>query len=68
MIETGGGSVLDGVGSEGRRRKKVFLISDNFARTVKYIYALAAGIPCLSFNWITESIRHVSSLLHFTLT
>lgn len=59
LIETKGGTVVDSVGDEARNRQNVFLISDNYARTVKYIYALAAGIPCLSYNWITKCINEV---------
>jgi hypothetical protein len=52
---------VEGVGDEAHNRQNVFLISDNYARTVKYIYALAGGIPCLSYNWISECLLKVIS-------
>jgi len=59
LITTHGGLVLDQVGRETNKGKSVFLISDNFARTVKYIYALAAGTPCVSYRWIEACIQAV---------
>ncbi len=60
LITENGGAVIDFVGRENQKTKNVFLISDNYARTVKYIYALAAGIPCVSYKWIEDSIKIVS--------
>ncbi|ODM94601.1 Tumor suppressor p53-binding protein 1 [Orchesella cincta] len=54
LIENSGGEVIDAVGEEAD--KNVFLISDSFARTVKYIYCLAGSIPCVSHTWITTCL------------
>ncbi|CAG7703131.1 unnamed protein product [Allacma fusca] len=54
-IETRGGKVVESVGRE-KGRENVFLISDSHARTVKYIYCLAAGIPCVSHQWIVKCL------------
>ena len=61
LIRKHGGEVVDLVGRENRKRK-VFLISDEYARTVKYIYALAAGLPCVSHKWIEDCVRADSVL------
>lgn len=57
-IENAGGEILDSVGDEGK--DNVFLISDSYARTVKYIYCLAAGIPCVSHAWVKNCLSGVS--------
>lgn len=57
---------MDIVGEE-EGKEKTFLVSDNYARTVKYIYSLAGSIPCVSHKWIQECISNVSILLTFTL-
>ena len=57
-IETRGGKVVDVVGKE-HGKDNVFLISDSHARTVKYIYCLAAGIPCVSHLWLGECLKTV---------
>lgn len=63
LIEHKGGEVVDTVGKEDRNKKdKIFLISDNYARTVKYIYCLAACIPCVSHKWVQECILQVSKV------
>jgi hypothetical protein len=60
LIEQNGGLMIDSVGKEKENKKdKVFLISDNYARTVKYIYCLAASIPCVSYRWIQRCLEKV---------
>ncbi|XP_021967589.1 protein hsr-9 [Folsomia candida] len=55
LIEKKGGKIVDVVGAENDT-ESIFLVSDNFARTVKYIYSLAASIPCVSHKWVQECI------------
>jgi hypothetical protein len=60
-IENNGGRIIDKVGNESKGSKHpLYLISDSFARTVKFIYCVAAGIPCLSYKWIEECNKLVS--------
>ncbi|KAL8618665.1 hypothetical protein ACOMHN_048841 [Nucella lapillus] len=56
QIEAGGGSVLSKFPpSLAGAGKKLFLISDTFHRTVKYLQCLAGNVPAVSHTWITHS-------------
>lgn len=35
-------------------RSRLYVISDGFCRTISYFSALATGIACLSYLWITD--------------
>ncbi|CAL8088389.1 unnamed protein product [Orchesella dallaii] len=61
LIESSGGEVVDAVGDESD--KNVFLISDSYARTVKYIYCLAGSIACVSHTWVTACLDKVVKCL-----
>ena len=61
LIENGGGRIIDVVGNELKGAKHpMYLISDSFARTVKFIYCVASGIPCVSYKWVVECAKQVS--------
>jgi hypothetical protein len=45
-------------GREGMER--VFLLADDANQKPKYLIALALGIPCLSVNWLYDSLNEVS--------
>lgn len=66
LIESQGGTVIDFVGKE-KGKDKIFLVPDNYARTVKYIYCLAGSIPCVSHKWIAKCLEDVSFILHSIL-
>ena len=34
----------------------MYVISDNYCRTMNYFKALAAGVKCVSHQWIDDSI------------
>lgn len=34
-------------------------MSDTFCRTKKYLVGLALAMPCVSYNWISDSIKQV---------
>ncbi|XP_039265801.2 uncharacterized protein LOC120341376 [Styela clava] len=36
-------------------RSELYVVSDNFCRTMNYFNALAAGIQCISYIWINDS-------------
>ncbi|XP_076465257.1 uncharacterized protein LOC143297013 isoform X2 [Babylonia areolata] len=57
QIKAGGGSVMSKFlqSSLAGSGKKMFLISDTFQRTVKYLQCLAANVPAVSHTWITHS-------------
>ncbi|XP_076464966.1 uncharacterized protein LOC143296874 isoform X2 [Babylonia areolata] len=57
QIKAGGGSVISKFlqSSLAGSGKKMFLISDTFQRTVKYLQCLAANVPAVSHTWITHS-------------
>jgi len=35
------------------------MLSDNFCKTRKYLLGLALGIPCVSYEWVSDSIGEV---------
>jgi hypothetical protein len=43
--------------SAGDRFKRIFLISDEACQKPKYLVALALGIPCVSFQWVVDSLQ-----------
>lgn len=40
---------------------RVFVVSDVARKTKKYLVALAAGIPCVSYRWTLECLHQVGS-------
>jgi hypothetical protein len=41
---------------KGRDIDRLFLLSDDASQKPKYLEALALGVPCLSMNWLHDSI------------
>ena len=42
-----------------------FLIADKYYRTHKYLFALAASIPCIHFNWLKTCADQVIIFVEF---
>ncbi|XP_025078431.1 TP53-binding protein 1-like [Pomacea canaliculata] len=59
QIEAGSGVVLDRLNPSqvSSGKKKLFLISDTYQRTVKYLQCLAAGVPIVSHQWVIDSCK-----------
>lgn len=61
MIESRGGVVSEEI-YEGNDASGTFLVADTYYRTHKYLFALAADIPCVHYNWIEKCVESVSSI------
>ena len=62
MLKKQQGIELLRVGDEqGKDAKKVFLLASSHLRTLKYLYCVARGIPCVAQKWIADSVAAVSS-------
>lgn len=61
QIMSYGGEVIDKIMDFHRRKvkNKSFLIAYDFCRSTKYFYALAEGIPRISYRWIEECLLRV---------
>ncbi|XP_054756707.2 uncharacterized protein LOC129262594 isoform X1 [Lytechinus pictus] len=57
QIEAGGGVVFKDIEKSQRTEYKLFVIANTYCRTMKYMYALAANIPCISNLWIRDCSR-----------
>ncbi|XP_041465764.1 TP53-binding protein 1-like isoform X1 [Lytechinus variegatus] len=57
QIEAGGGVVFKDIEKSQRTEFKLFVIANTYCRTMKYMYALAANIPCISNLWIRDCSR-----------
>ncbi|XP_077865131.1 uncharacterized protein LOC102808031 [Saccoglossus kowalevskii] len=59
LIKDGGGKVLNSFDEavKGPRRDQVYLLANTYCRTKKYFQCLAAGIPCVSFLWLSYSCK-----------
>jgi len=61
-----GGTVVDELDPQlqaaalaAKANPRVFVVSDVARKTKKYLVALAAGIPCVSYRWILECLHQV---------
>src|SRR4051812_13343067 len=43
----------------------IFLLAPKSLRTLKYLFALATGIPCVHYRWVLDSQQH-SEVLDWT--
>ncbi|CAD5212308.1 unnamed protein product [Bursaphelenchus xylophilus] len=55
MIEARGGHVAEEI-SELPEDAEAYLVADTFYRTHKYLFALAADIPCVHFSWVQQCV------------
>ncbi|XP_076330503.1 uncharacterized protein LOC143236114 [Tachypleus tridentatus] len=63
QLEAGGGIILENFqDTQKTSAKEVFLLSDTYLRTIKYIQCLSAAIPCISHVWVIDCCR-VNELL-----
>ncbi|CAD5207785.1 unnamed protein product [Bursaphelenchus okinawaensis] len=55
MIEARGGTVLEEI-TDLPENATAFLVADTYYRTHKYLFALAADIPCVHYSWIQKCV------------
>lgn len=63
-IVSRGGRIMDDCCEGEVDTEHSFLLSDECCRTQKYLVALATGIPCVSYDWITECTRKERLVSH----
>lgn len=63
MIESRGGFVAEDI-NQFDNSSDTFLVADTYYRTHKYLYALAADIPCVHFNWIKKCVDQNEFISH----
>ncbi|XP_023238510.1 TP53-binding protein 1-like [Centruroides sculpturatus] len=58
QIEARGGIVLESIEEiQTVKANQIFLLSNTYLRTIKYIHCLAASIPCISHLWVRDCCK-----------
>ncbi|CAG7722342.1 unnamed protein product [Allacma fusca] len=59
LLQKHGGTELFQVGDEKVKRPgpgRIFLLASSHLRTLKYLYCIASGIPCVAQRWIEDCV------------